>query len=251
MYEVLKSVAVLTEQIKVFSHNPTFDSAETAHAIDRFATRNLNQSSMTAETSIPVNIDTTNVQQMKDVYAAIGKYVNGRGRVDFSIIDRPTNKARCIVEVNESLGTGPVNKLNGFWEILHDLVHTFYLNATKTPLLAILTDYKQWVFFKLDGNVIQHTPVYTLFNADVIAPEVTEQSYAISKFLFEIFQVSPIVNLKQKSESSSVFKKNYSEAALITLRDNLRIAQEIKKKDDEILRLKEELAKIKGEKAKK
>jgi hypothetical protein len=268
VYEILKSVTLLSDNYRLFAHNGStkFDSVEALMAIERFSSRNMNSSSMmtTAESSLPMNIDTTNVTQMKDLYHAVNRYTNGRGRVDFSIVDRSSGKIKCIVEVNESLGmvnnssnsnsSHPSTKIPGFWEMAHDLVHTHYLNGSPSkgiPLYGILTDYKQWIFFKLEGNLIIHSIPLILHNGDLTTPELSDQLYTISKFLFEIYQISGNTNLKQKNEAVSVFKKNFAEASLLTLKDNLRIAQEIRKKDDEIVRLKEELAKLKNNKPSK
>lgn len=246
VYEVLKSVTVLSEAYRLFAYSGSFDSSEALVAIDRFTSRNLNQSSMTAEAPVPVSIDTTNAGQVKELYSAIGRYVNGRGRVDFGVVDRNNSSIKCIVEIVDQLDNPASDKVNGFWEMMHDLVHSHYFNGAKSPLYGLLTDYRNWVFFKLEGNEIQYSNTFNLFHGEFTAPEFTDHIYPLFKILFEIFSVSNSANLKQKSEAVSVFKKNYAEAGLLSLKDNLKIAQEIKKKDDEISRLKEELAKLKS-----
>jgi hypothetical protein len=260
VYEVLKSFSFLSEQHRLFAHSSHFDSNEAAYAIDRFVGRNMSSSSMTtAEQSIPHQIDTTNAQQVKDLYSAIGKYAlvaSASGAVDFSVVDTTaSNRVKAVVSVTENLNNGSVTadgKVNGFWEMVQDLARTANLNGLNktTPLWGVLTDCKSWIFFKVEGTVIQHSAVYNLFNGELNLPEMSDQSYLVCKFLLEIFQISSSLNMKQKSEAVTVYKRNYAEAALITLKDNLRIAQEIKKKDDEITRLKEELAKLKSKPAK-
>lgn len=246
-YELMKAVTFLNENYFLNAYNASFDSTEAVMAIDRFASRNLNQSSMTAETIIPETIDTTNATQVKELYSSIGKYVNGRGRVDFGVVGRVNGNIRCIVEVNEQLTISQgSNKTNGFWEMMHDLVHTYYFNGAKAPLFGILTDYRHWIFFKLEGTNIEYSNPFTFFHGSLESPEITDQIYPLFKLLFEIFNVSHNCNLKTKNETINVMKKNYAEISLLPLKDNIRIAQEIKKKDDEIVRLKEELAKLKS-----
>jgi hypothetical protein len=201
------------------------------------------------ESTLPISIDTRNINHTKDFFLTLENYIAKYTSYNLLLTEKNAPMVKCSVVIKESLPHVSPSSMPGFWEVCSSLVRNYNPNGSSSnKAYGILTDYKQWVFYKFENNTISHSPSYSLYSGDILAPEYTEQIYSIVRYLFEILTIPANVNFQQRAQEVKILKETYASTSLTTLIENQRLAMELKKKDEEINRLKNELAKLKSKK---
>lgn len=151
------------------------------------------------EPSVPLVVDTTAKEEVKELYLGIEHWLShekSEGRVEFTVLDEVTQRVQCVLEVKLSVAT---DKQQGLYQCCAYMVAA-QVEYNLPVTYGVYTDFRSWVFLKLEHKRITYSPEFSLFHTFKV--KFQTGAYSIFAYLFEMFGIPTSVHIAS-SESKA------------------------------------------------